>query len=71
VAAVAGTRFSMVSGGLACVVGVMAACAAFPSFRRYQAAVGPSSGTPAVSPAALDAPVASDLALLAGAAAIA
>jgi MFS family permease len=38
VAAVAGTRFSMVSGGLACVVGVAAACAAFPSFRRYRAA---------------------------------
>ena len=37
VAAVAGTRFSLVSGGLACVVGVAAACAAFPSFRRYRA----------------------------------
>jgi MFS family permease len=37
VAAVAGTRFSMVSGGLACVVGVAAACAAFPAFRRYRA----------------------------------
>ncbi len=37
VAAAVGTRFSMVSGGLACVVGVAAACAAFPAFRRYQA----------------------------------
>ena len=46
VAAVAGTRFSMISGGLACVVGVAAACAAFPAFRRYTAETAMASGTP-------------------------
>jgi MFS family permease len=44
VAAVAGTRFSMVSGGLACVAGVAAACAAFPAFRRYQAGPAQAGG---------------------------
>jgi MFS family permease len=46
VAAVAGPRFSMVSGGLACVVGVTAACAAFPAFRHYRAGpAGPGDRT--------------------------
>jgi MFS family permease len=45
VAAVAGTRFSMVSGGLACVAGVAAACAVFPAFRRYRAGPAGASGT--------------------------
>jgi len=60
VAAVAGTRFSMVSGGLACVVGVMAACAAFPSFRRYRADVSPSSASSAVIAADRDVAAVSD-----------
>ena len=51
VAAVAGSRFSLVSGGLACVVGVAAACAAFPAFRRYQAgSPGPADGGADVVP---------------------
>ncbi|HEX4831617.1 MAG TPA: MFS transporter [Trebonia sp.] len=40
VAAVAGIRFSLVTGGLACVAGVAVACAALPAFRRYRAAPG-------------------------------
>jgi MFS family permease len=38
VASVTSVRFSQVSGGLACVAGVVAVCAALPSFRRYRAA---------------------------------
>jgi MFS family permease len=35
VAAVAGTRFSIVSGGVACVLGILPVMAAFPAFWRY------------------------------------
>jgi MFS family permease len=37
VAALAGTRFSVVSGGLACVVGVVAILVAFPALLRFDA----------------------------------
>jgi MFS family permease len=36
VAALAGTRFSLLSGGVACVVAVGAVCAAMPAFRGYR-----------------------------------
>jgi MFS family permease len=49
VAAVAGARFSLFSGGVACVVAVGAVCAAMPSFRRY---VQPASGSRLASAAA-------------------
>jgi MFS family permease len=51
VAAVAGIRFSMVSGGLACVVGVAATCAAFPAFRRYRAGTPDPASTHPTQPA--------------------
>lgn len=35
VAAVTGTRFSIVSGGVACVLGILPVIAAFPAFWRY------------------------------------
>jgi MFS family permease len=35
VAAVAGTRFSVVSGGVVCVLGILPVLAAFPAFWRY------------------------------------
>jgi hypothetical protein len=38
VASLAGVRFSLTSGGIACVVAVGAVCAALPSFIRYVAA---------------------------------
>jgi MFS family permease len=41
VASVTSVRFSQVSGGLACVVAVVAVCAALPSFRRYHADIPP------------------------------
>jgi len=37
VAAVTGPRFSLTSGGLACVGAVIAVCVALPSFLRYTA----------------------------------
>jgi len=37
VASLTSIRFSMVSGGLACIAGVAAVCAALPQFRRYRA----------------------------------
>jgi hypothetical protein len=37
VAGVAGPRFSVTSGGIACVVGVFAIMAAFPALVRYDA----------------------------------
>jgi DNA-binding PadR family transcriptional regulator len=40
VASVTSVRFSQFSGGLACVAGVVAVCAALPSFRRYRAGAG-------------------------------
>jgi hypothetical protein len=39
VAGIAGVRFSLVSGGLACAIAVAGVCAALPSFRRYRADV--------------------------------
>lgn len=49
VAGAAGPRFSVVSGGLACVVGVGAVVAAFPALARYDAEtwVGEAAATPA------------------------
>jgi hypothetical protein len=35
VAGIAGTRFSIVSGGVACVLGIVPVVAAFPAFWRY------------------------------------
>ena len=40
VAALTGPRFSLTSGGLACVAAVAAVCVALPSFRRYTAPAG-------------------------------
>jgi hypothetical protein len=37
VAALAGVRFSVVSGGLACIAGAVAVVAAFPALIRYDA----------------------------------
>jgi MFS family permease len=45
VASVTSVRFSQVSGGLACVAGVVAVCAALPSFRRYRADTVPPPDT--------------------------
>lgn len=44
VASLTSVRFSQFSGGLACVAGVIAVCAALPSFRRYRADAGPDPG---------------------------
>jgi MFS family permease len=41
VASLAGLRFSLVSGGVACVAAVGVVCAALPAFSRYAAAVPP------------------------------
>jgi hypothetical protein len=38
-ASIAGVRFSLVSGGLACAIAVAGICAALPEFRRYQSGV--------------------------------
>jgi len=54
VASIAGLRFSLVSGGIACVVAVGAVCAALPAFTRYVAVV------PAADAAPGDAVLASD-----------
>ena len=35
VAGIAGTRFSIVSGGVVCVLGILPVVAAFPAFWRY------------------------------------
>lgn len=50
-AALAGTRFSMVSGGLACVAAVVAVCAALPAFRHYAAAgaAGAAAAQPSIA----------------------
>jgi hypothetical protein len=37
VAGLAGPRFSVASGGLACIVGVVAVVAAFPALARFDA----------------------------------
>jgi MFS family permease len=47
VASVTSIRFSQVSGGLACVAGVVAVCAALPPFRRYRADAEPQPATAA------------------------
>jgi MFS family permease len=51
VAAVTSVRFSVASGGLACVAAVAAVLVAFPAFRRYTSPVGPAQAA-AASPAA-------------------
>ena len=53
VAAVTGPRFSLTSGGLACIAAVGAVVIALPAFRRYTAPPATVSATaPAASPAA-------------------
>jgi MFS family permease len=47
VASLAGLRFSLISGGIACVVAVGAVCAALPAFTGYVAAT-PKSGSVAI-----------------------
>ena len=44
VASLVSTRFSLVSGGLACIGAVAAVCALLPGFIRYRAAVGVPPG---------------------------
>jgi len=52
VAAVTSVRFSLASGGLACVAVVGAVLVAFPAFRRYTSPVAPVQGPPDAAPAA-------------------
>jgi MFS family permease len=47
VAAVTSPRFSLTSGGLACVAAVAAVLAVLPAFRRYVAPAGATPGAPA------------------------
>jgi MFS family permease len=47
VAAVTGPRFSLTSGGLACIAAVAAVVVALPAFRRYTAAVPAPADVPA------------------------
>jgi hypothetical protein len=47
VAAVTGPRFSLTSGGLACVAAVVGVLVALPAFRHY---VGPAAAVPADAP---------------------
>jgi MFS family permease len=47
VAAVTSVRFSLTSGGLACVAAVAGVAAALPAFRRYTAPLRPPVGEPA------------------------
>jgi hypothetical protein len=50
VAAVTSPRFSLTSGGLACVAAVAAVLAVLPAFRRYTAPVAaPAADQPAVA----------------------
>jgi MFS family permease len=49
VAAVTGPRFSLTSGGLACIAAVAAVVVALPAFRRYTAAVPAAAGSSAAS----------------------
>jgi len=52
VAAVTSVRFSLGSGGLACVAAVAAVLVAFPAYRRYTSPVAPAQASPAqASPA--------------------
>ena len=51
VASVTGPRFSLVSGGLACVGAVAAVCVALPAFRRYTAPAPASAPASAPAPA--------------------
>jgi MFS family permease len=55
VASVAGTRFSLVSGGAACVAAVGVVCAALPAFSRYAAAA--PTGDAVVAGGAVAAPL--------------
>jgi MFS family permease len=54
VAAVTGPRFSLTSGGLACIAAVAAVVVALPAFRRYTAAVPAPADVPAAASAAAD-----------------
>jgi MFS family permease len=49
VAAVTSVRFSLASGGLACVAAVAAVLVAFPAFRRYTSPVAPVQAATAVA----------------------
>ncbi len=52
VASLAGMRFSLVSGGVACVGAVGVVCAALPAFTRYAAAApSPGEAVPVAAPA--------------------
>src|SRR5215469_4679722 len=53
VASLAGLRFSLVSGGIACVAAVGAVCAALPAFSRYVAVVPTAAGVSAETPASV------------------
>lgn len=44
-----GQRFSLASGGLACIAAVGAVCAALPAFTRYVASAAPAVPTPAAA----------------------
>jgi MFS family permease len=55
VAAVTGPRFSLTSGGLACIAAVAAVVVALPAFRRYTAAVPAPADVPAAASAAASA----------------
>jgi len=64
VASIAGLRFSLVSGGIACVAAVGAVCAALPAFSRYVASVPSSDVVPAAdSPPSGDTVTVGDAAL--------
>jgi Transmembrane secretion effector len=52
VASLAGMRFSLVSGGVACIAAVGVVCAALPAFTRYVAAVPPPGEALAAAAAA-------------------
>ena len=55
VAAVTSVRFSLASGGLACVAAVAAVLVAFPAFRRYTSPVAPVQAS-AAAPSGLPSP---------------
>jgi MFS family permease len=63
VARFAGSQVALVSGGLACIAGVAAACLALPSFWRYRAAEPPAPGSSGDSPAHSGTPAVPEVAL--------
>ncbi|MCW2932846.1 MAG: transporter [Actinomycetia bacterium] len=62
VARFAGSQVALVSGGLACIAGVAAACVALPSFWHYRAAGPAAPGSSGDSPAGSDAPAVPEVA---------